>query len=550
MKPISNVNVSILFLAVIALAYVSFYSCKKIPNPSGSGDEKDTINYDLIKTSIHVQFVDASTNEFIIPEEGSSLKVNIVGKSQAAVFDIIGMQKEEYIAQQGFTTFALNPIAEFVPSSLSPVSFTIIASVDKYLTSAKEVTITSEGNYLLKIFMVDVNNPPSGVIIEKLYDVGDLINGVLQDPVSISTPNSEVMIDIPAGVRLLDRDSIKLKGKLNLTLSYFNNQDDMALATFTGGIASSVIENNSINSGIFFPAGLVDFEIYDSYWHKASIVENGSIEINMEISDQTYNPVSGSNIIDGDDVGLYSYVSDTGLWMFDQWATITDTILSSFYTTVKTSRLNSYNFSWFEKNNCKQGSKFKVKDNCQQCESIMLEGIVRKQADNSYVTNISIVGEWNEQINIPFSTGGTPVYIDWNQGNLCNYCYVDPVFSPNLIDNMCTQQLISLPLTDDSQAAMSIEATFIGSCASDSNIVVLPSFGVWIRPVDASCWRWSSMNNGIAQICNVIYGETYVLGTYYDGSWKQWTVTISEEETYNFAIEFSQSVCLNAFGIL
>lgn len=120
MKRLININISILIIAVITLAFTSFYSCKKIHNPSGNGDEKDTITYNLIKTSIYIQIIDANTNELIIPEEGKELKVRIVGKSQAAVVDIIGIQKEGYIAKKGFITFALNPEAEFIPSSGSP----------------------------------------------------------------------------------------------------------------------------------------------------------------------------------------------------------------------------------------------------------------------------------------------------------------------------------------------------------------------------------------------------------------------------------------------
>lgn len=549
MKLHRNINSSILFLTVIILAYFSFYSCKKITNPH-SGDEKDTINYNLIKTRIFIQFIDANTNEIIMPEEGKPIKVKIVGKSKKAVFDIIGIQKEEYFAHHGIITFALNPEAEFIPSSSSPVRFTIVANLEHYITSNKEVTITDEGDYMLKIFMVDVNNPPEGVTIDKLSNVSKLINGVLQDPVSIVSQNSEAKIVIPAGSRLLNSDSITLKGKLNLTLCYYNPQEDKALAAYTGGITGTVINNSSLNSGVFFPTGLLMLKITDSEWRVASIIENKKVEVTTLISNQTYNPVSGSNVKNGDEVTLYTYVSDTGLWMIDQSSTISDTLISQYYTTVKTTSLGSYNFSWFEKNNCNQGSKFKVEDNCQQCESIMLEGIVRKQDDDSYVSDICLIGSWSEQLKIPFSTGGTPVYVEWEQGNQCNYCYVDPAFSPNLIDNMCSQQLINLPLTDDSQVTMSIIAQFLGNCPSDTNIVVMPSFGVWIRPVDASCWRWSSMDNGIANICNVVYGETYVLGTYYDGNWNQWTVTITDEEIYTFAIEFSQSVCLNAFGIL
>ena len=551
MKRLSNISISILFLAVITLANISFNSCKKIANPRGNGDSKDTITYNLIKTSIYVQFFDATTNELIIPEEGKELTVRIVGKSKEAVVDIVGIQNEKYYAKQGFITFALNPETEFIPSPGSPVRFTIVAELSSYLTSTKEVTITSEGDYMLKIFMIDKYNPPQGVIIERLNSVGHLFNGVLINPVSIATSNNEAVVVIPAGTRLLDSDSVKLvNGEINLSLSYFSNQEDGALAAFKGGITGTVVQNNSTNSGVFFPAGLIVFEITDSEWHKAAFIEKDSLEISMAIPNQTYNPVTGSNIADGDEVALYSYLADTGLWMFNQWATITDTLYSGFYTTVKTSKMSDFNFSWFENSNCNQGSKFKVEDNCKQCDAIMMEGVVRKQIDNSFVTNICIVGDWNEQINIPFSTGGTSVYIDWGLGNQCNYCYVDPSYSPILIDDMCSQQVVNLPLTDDSPVTMTITATFIGSCPTDTNIVVLPSFGLWIRPQEAACWRWTSMNNGIAEICNVIFGETYVLGTYYDGKWKQWTVTISTEETYTFDIDFSQSVCLNAFGIL
>lgn len=550
MKRLSNINISILISIVFLLIYVSFPSCKKIPNPYSDNDEKDTITYDLLTTSIYIQFFDANTNEYIIPEVGTELKVKIVGKSKDAVADILGFQKDEYIPRQGILTLGLVPEAEFVPSSGSPISFTILTELNGYLTSTREVIITNEGDYMLKIFMVNIDNPPPGVLIERSFDIGNLINGILQNTISISTSNLEAIVVIPAGAKLIDSDSINLAGKLNLTLAYYNNIDDKALAVFPGGITGTVIENNSTNSGVFFPTGTLSIEIYDSDWHKAAFIENDSLEISMVVDNQSYNPTTSSNVTVGDMVPLYSYLADTGLWIFDQEAIITDTLFGGLYTSVVTSNLDVYNFSWFEKNNCNQGSRFEISGGCNQCGSIMLDGVVRKQADNTYLSSISLASQRNEPASIPFSTGGTPVYIDWGQSNECNYCYVDPAASPLLIDDMCSQQLIELPLTDDSPVSMSITANFIGSCISDTNILILPSFGVWIRPVDATCWRWSSMKNGVAQICNVNYGETYVLGTYYNGIWEEWEITIAEETTFNFKIEFSQSVCSGVFGIL
>ena len=91
------------------LCNLFFSSCKKIPNPYGDSNKKDTITYDLLKTSIVVQFFDANTNEYIIPEEGKELKVKIVGKSKDAIADIVGLQKEEYTPRKGILTFGLVP---------------------------------------------------------------------------------------------------------------------------------------------------------------------------------------------------------------------------------------------------------------------------------------------------------------------------------------------------------------------------------------------------------------------------------------------------------
>jgi len=549
MKPLNSTIIIVFLSSIFFLLYFSFSSCKKITDPKENRNEKDTITYDLLKTSVYVQFVDALTNEYIIPEEDENIKVRIVGKSKAAVVDIIGFQKDEYIAKEGFITFGLLSDPEFTPSSSSPVSFTIIAELSTYITSRKDVVLTSEGDYMVKIFMVNANNPPSGVKIAKVYDAGILINGVLQEDVSISTPNYEASLKIPGGTKLFKSDSTHLAGKLNITLAYYNGIDDKSLAAMPGGIVGNVLDNGSSSSGVFFAAGMLYYEISDSDWHKAAYIEDENIEINMIVSEQSYNPITGSNVIDGDIISFYSYEADTGLWILQQEINITNQ-QGYLFSSVETQGLDCANFSWFESNNCNQRSNFQLSGSCSQCSSVVLEGEVRKQIDNTFVSNIIIAGDWEKAASIPFSSGNTPVYINWSMNNNCTYCYVDPATSPLLIDDMCSQQIIDLPLTDAGPVSMSITANFSGLCASDTNVLILPSFGIWIRPIDATCWRWSSMKNGVAQICDVVYGETYVLGTYYDGIWKEWEIIISEESSYDFDINFSQSVCTNVFGIL
>lgn len=549
-KALKNIRTSILISAIIVLIYSGFTSCKKIQDPEEYRGEKDTITYDLLKTSIHIQFIDAATKASVIPENGEELRVKVVGNSSIFIADIMGIQKPEYFARHGVITFGLVPGMDFTPSPESPVSITVIAQLKDYITTAKDVTITSEGDYMMKILMVNEMNPPSGVILEQQNSAGNLVCGTLLEEVSVRTQNSEAIVIIPKGARLLDSDSVELAGKIDVTLTYHNTIDDNALAVFTGGITGTVIENKGVNDGIFFPTGLLTINIVDKDLKVASIIECNSVEIYMKMNEQAYNPKSGSHIIAGDSVPLYVHLSSAGLWKLDQFVCIKDNLLDGLYAHVKTKGLHSFHFSWFEKNNCNQRSTFKLAGNCTYYESIALNGVVRKQVDNSFVSNISLAAQWDESINIPFSTGSTPVYIEWEQVSEQNYCVVDPSTGSLFIDDMCSNQLIDLPLIDDGPQSMSITANFIGTCPSDTNIVILPSFGVWVRQVDAVTWRWSSMKNGVSQIYNVLPGNTYVFGTYYNGTWKEWEVEITEETSYTFEIDFDYSACKSIFGML
>ncbi|MFK5855671.1 MAG: hypothetical protein QM503_06035 [Bacteroidota bacterium] len=383
MKPINISITTILLSSVFFLLFFSFASCKKISDPRVNPDAKDTITYDLLKTSIYVQFFDANTNELIVPEEGEELKIKVVGKSKLAVVDIVGLQKEEYIARNGFLTFGLLPDAEFVPTSGSPISFTIIAQLKSYLTSRKEVTLTSEGDYMVKIFMINISNPPVGIVIKESSNVGVLINGVLQGDIIISTQNLEAILTIPAGIKMFKSDSNYLAGKLNITLAYYSGVEDKSLNSFPGGVVGNVLENSSINSGVFFPTGIVAYDISDSDLNHVHYIKDGSLEISMLVSSQSYNPNTNAIVVDGDLVPYYTYKADTGLWILEKSVYITDTLYSGLYTTTKTQGLDYASFSWFEKNNCTQASKFQLTGSCAECNSVMLDGVVRKQVDNS-----------------------------------------------------------------------------------------------------------------------------------------------------------------------
>ena len=551
MKSLKNIIKTTLILTFLISLQVSFYSCKKIPNPNGDLINKDTITYNLLKTSIFIQFIDANTNELIIPDPDKEIKIRIVGKSSKGIADIIGTQKQEYTIKNSFITFAVLPEAEFIPSATSPISFTVIAELPNYITIAKEITLTSEGDYIIKIPMVNLADSPESITTKQYFNEGVLVKGVLQQDLIFTTDDNTAIVKINAGTKLLTSDSTELAGSLNAVLTYYNSVNDKSLSVIPGGITASILDDYGTSSGVFFPAGVLTLDIYDTDWHKAAIVEDDSLNVAVKLSSQSYNPLTDLTISVGDSIPYYSYLADTGMWKFNAWANITDTIFGQLYSSIKVTTLTSVNLSYFKENGCNSRAHFRFSGECTQCSSVMVDGVVRKQDDNTYVSSITRPSGGDS---IPtaslIATGSTPVYIEWGQNTECNNCYVAPNISPQIISDMCLSPLLELPIVDDGSTTISIDASFSGVCESDTNVVILPSFGLWIKPINSTCWRWTSMKNGKAKICNVIYGDTYVLGTYYDGAWKEWEIQISTETSYDFSLDFSNYVCTNVFGIL
>ncbi len=548
MKDRRNRFISITILALVTiLLTVANYSCKKIVNPNNGNDSKDTIQYTFLKTRVFVEFVDAATNEIITTYNGSILTAEVIGKSNMLVADILGNTKEKFFPQNGLLTFGLLP--DIPPSASSPINFTIKTNLMRHLTAFKEVTITEEGDYYISIPIINLDMPPEGVIIETRNNAGNLYNGVVHEDIVIATSGGEAQVTIPAGARLFSSDSNYLSVNLNISLIYHNLDSDIGMATISGGVNSSIIQNNSITNALFFPGAVLDLRISDNNYMHASYIEDKKLEIEVVIPDGTHNPATTSAYKNGDIIEVSSYLPDTGFWSHIESSEVIYEN-GKLMATTTTFELHSYIFSNFNSINCNDGVSFKLQGGCQQCGSMLVDGILRKEADDSFISYITLAANWEGTAGILQRAGNTKSYIDWSDNNNCNSCSVDPVASPTAIDNMCANSTINLPMIDNGGGVISINAKFTGQCVSDTNFIILPSFGIWTRHIDSQCWRWSSMENGMANICNLNFGESYIIGTYFDDSWQQWEITIDNDADYNFTLEFSDYVCNDIFGII
>lgn len=527
-----------LFLLIIA------DSCK-VKNPLDGA--KLIINYDILKTFVNVQFEDAATGNLIGFEGNKQVVVTIKGENADAVLDNTGILKEEYKSSNGFLGLSLNPNTEFVPTENNPIKFTIVAKINGYISTSKNVTIGEEGTYNLKIVMTDISNPPPGVIVQESKGVGNLESGTgtVESEIIVKTSGDEAEIIIPEGTVIKDGDGNTLSGSLDVTLVYFDNLLDGSLAAFPGGLMTRVNQNGQTLDGAFFSAGFVALEITDESGISAETFEQNPIQLNMGIQGATYNPETSSSIAAGDNLPVYSYNTDSGEWTLEENVTVENgTNRSDFMVTAELTHLSYWNFDWFWSEYCTYGVKFKFVGDYAGCGCTQQSGIIRKQADNTYFSYINFYACEGEVIPTYYAPANMPVYIDWND-NACSGVKVQEDIT--YIENLCTPDIIEITLITVGDNRTNITVDLMGRCASNPDVEIRPTYGAWFRPNDSYCWRWAFMSNGLADICDIELGKEYVIGTYFNGQWYQTNYTVTESTILEWNIDLPSEACDQIF---
>jgi hypothetical protein len=133
MKTHSILSYSAIILLLAGLMINS--SCNKLKDAADGA--KLIIDYNLIETTIDVQFYDAATGELIGRNGDVSVNALITGRDSDGVMDITGLQHPsmQYASQRGMLGLALMPNPSFTPSLNKPVSFNIVGNVPGYLKS-------------------------------------------------------------------------------------------------------------------------------------------------------------------------------------------------------------------------------------------------------------------------------------------------------------------------------------------------------------------------------------------------------------------------------
>ncbi|MBU1370559.1 MAG: hypothetical protein KJ578_04810 [Bacteroidetes bacterium] len=537
----------VLLLGSSLLLFGLFFqsSCNKLKDVTDGAQL--IIDYNLIETTVDVQFYDAATGELIGRNGDASVNVKITGADKNGVMDVTGVQSQsmQYATQRGMVGLALLPEAAYTPSATKPISFNLVADIPGYLSTSQKVTLVATGRTQIRVNMVHKDNPPEGVTVARETGVTTAVNGRVENPATVTTPGGRARIEIPAGIILRDAGGNALSGSINMDIVHFDNTVEEALAAFPGGLMTNVTRSDgSEEDGMFYSAGFVAIEITDGSGRQAATFEEGTVAMEAVVSPQTFNPETNGNVAAGDVVPVWSYDENTGEWT-EEGTTTLELVNGELTAGFELTHLSYYNFDWFYGAYCYSGVPFVFNATNTTCDCYQMQGAMYRQSDDSFLTYVYMWVCGDEPVYTAYAPGGIPVKIVWDE-NYYDNVSIAPESQPTMIDDLCAGNPIQINVVTQPSSSITVEVEVY--CASEPNVIIRPSFGAWYREINSWNWHWAEMNNGDAEICDVQVGNTYVVGIYYDNNWYETEVTVTQEAYSYVGFELPADVCSEVFG--
>lgn len=528
-------------IKLISLTLMAFlltgvlFTCKKEP----LDNTQLIINADLVETSFALTFIDAKTGAPIGYLDDNDVTVTPKGDFGNKVVDITGVERSAFISPSGFMALGLEP--DVVPSASNPIKFNLVIEANGYVTTSLPILVKEKSRRSYTVRMVKISDPPQGVAT--IVDHAAVaVDGIVEQAVEVSTPivsstNTKATFILPEGVVLKDKNGELLKGALTTTLAYFNNLDESSLACFPGGLIGLLNENGGSEWVEFYSGGFVEIEIRDATGKVLKSFEAPSGQfpaIRFEIPPGTYNPETGVSVKGGDEIPLLSYDVEKGEWTRESTLPIVyDATTGSLAAEGEIRHLTPYNIDWTIPNICDEEG-IRVRINGQSGGSIGGTIKVIRLADNVMIRSWNVLLPYNQTFYLGLGPANVPVQLLFydEESKLRGEAYTNDLCSGSV-------EIDIAPTT----ATGTIKVYVDGYCPNRPNLLIKPTLGFWYKNEKQNVWFNQWLINGTTQLDEIILGDNYAFGIYYDGRWIEHSTTVNQNnldltlEDIQFTIE-------------
>lgn len=311
------------------------FSCQKLNPLEGV---QLTVNTDIYKSPMMIQFVDGSPQSTKIPD---GLKVSVSGPGKNFVIDDFG--GKDFTVAGNILTLVLDRTAK--PTEDNPIVFTISVSGPGYLSTSKTITVVDEKkpiNYIVSL--VALSAPPEGVTTAA--GIVSLNGGIIEAPIG-NGKNESAALTIAPGTQVKDAaGNIINTANVSTQIVHFGTDQMTSLLSFPGGFTpQNVNRNGTVTEGAFVTAGFVAIDMQAGGKEVKSFSK--PIEVKIGISDDFVNPNDNQKLQPGDEIPTWSYENSTGEWKEEGVAKVSKNAEGKLIATFTATHLSYWNLDYF-----------------------------------------------------------------------------------------------------------------------------------------------------------------------------------------------------------
>lgn len=507
-------------------------SCKKTPLLNDVDIITNTS--EIMHTSLALTIVNAKDGN-IMGLDGQIVRATITGQDADDVFDITGKDNDVFVITKGLVSFGIYSAREATIEN--PIKFNVVLSSGGYLTTSIPIQIYEKGRTTQTISMIEHDDTPEGVSYK--ITTMEATNGVLDEDVSmisdvVSGTNTQATLFAPQGLLVKDENGNPLNGDLITELVYFNNED-ATMSAYPGGLIAEAEENGTTSMIEFYSAGFVAVNIRDEDGRKARFFENGTLDVEIEISANTYNPETSAPVQEGDVIPIWSYEVEDGLWKRENDVTIVMNTNGQLAAKAEFEHLSYWNWDW-KAGACNWGSRIFIRSQVDpEGTPLNLRLEAYRCSDGSLIRAkdfSTFVGDFIRFVNVPA------------EGVLIKFYLCGELLGEIKIDDLCDNLDYEIFLNQANSGSETINLSVDGFCPNSA--FIRPTFPFWFKNLtNQSCNYWVSawFIDGEASI-DLTVGHMYRFVIYYNGRWIEHDAVIAVGNDITCeSLPFSSEMC-------
>lgn len=251
--------------------------------------------------------------------------VTLQGPDAAKIYNTDG--KRQFKISGGLLLLALDPKVQPTPGQ--PVNFSVNITADNYLPISVPVTITTDKtSSMQRAVMINTSRLPQGLNV-KTSNVALSPSGATTQPVTLTTATGSgvtetVSIALPAGTQFKDASgNVVSAGSLSVSTIVGNTSSNEVLGLFPGGsltLPEVVTSGGAKAAGTLLPAALTEISMNAGGTPVKTFSQ--PIDITMQLDQNYFNPKTNAVIKAGDQLDVYSYSADNGVWTYENTGTV------------------------------------------------------------------------------------------------------------------------------------------------------------------------------------------------------------------------------------